>query len=670
MDVLLAAISCQAAAGAAALALSKWPRLATVVGASGAVLGCALGLMATVPVLLGGAPLARRLAWDAAHGTFFVEVDALGAYFLAPVFGLSALAAIYGSNYLLAYRHQKSMGPPWFFFNLFVAAMALVVVARTAFLFLVAWEVMSLAAYFLVTFEHEKESVRKAGWIYLLAAHLGVAFLFLAFVLLGRHAGSLDFDALRNQPTLAAGSSAIIFLLALVGFGAKAGFVPFHIWAPQAYPAAPAHVSAVMSGAMSKLGFYGILRMLTLLGEPALWWGPALAGFGMLSALVGISLAMHQREIKRVLAYSSIENMGLIALALGVGLWGWAAGYFAVAVLGMMAGLLHIWNHSAMKGLLFFASGSVIQSTGTEDMEHLGGLMQRMPFTGCALMLGAVAISSLPPLNGFASKWLVYLAVLQTGLKNNGGSSITSLLAIGLMTMIGCLAAIAFVRLAGIVLLGTPRSEAARGARESSPWLLGPMLALAVLCVGAAVVPQMVAALSTASLTQILGPEAAFAVLQSGSSEAPLYMIGNLNAWILAACGAGAVMLLLWTKRSARQAVVTWGCGYPKPTARMQYTGRSFAELFAENLLPRSLRPRTTRQAPRGLFPGKSQFRSASPDPVLEKLYEPFFRRWARRCFRLRVLQQGLVHVYLVYILLVVVLALAWISARTWWAAS
>ncbi len=335
MDVLLVALVLQVLAGSAALLFSHWPRAATAVGAGGAALACLVGLVPTLRVLLSGTPESLCLIWDAAHGTFCVEVDVLSAFFLLPMLGLSALAALYGSDYLLAYRHQKSLGSPWFFFNAFVAGMVLVVVARTAFLFLVAWEVMSISAYFLVTFEHEKAEVRKAGWVYLIATHLGAAFLFLAFMLLGRNAGSLEFAAFHHMPALAAGSSGLIFVLALIGFGAKAGFVPFHVWLPEAHPAAPSHVSALMSGVMIKMGIYGLLRVLTFLGPPAPWWGLTLAGLGLLTGLVGVALALVQRDVKRLLAYSSIENMGVIGLALGVG----AVGGGERACCGRRAGL-------------------------------------------------------------------------------------------------------------------------------------------------------------------------------------------------------------------------------------------------------------------------------------------------------------------------------------------
>ncbi|MFO0965345.1 MAG: proton-conducting transporter membrane subunit, partial [Gemmataceae bacterium] len=456
MSLLLLALALFVLGGIAAFLLSAAPRAATLTGASSAAAGCLLALIPTLGVLLDGDTLALRFAWDDAHGAFSVALDGLSAFFLLPVLVLAGLAAVYGADYLLAYRHEKRLGAPWLFFNLFVAGMTLVVIARTVFLFLAAWEVMSIAAYFLVTFEHEKAEVRRAGWVYLVATHLGVAFLFVAFLLLGGQAGSLDFAALRALPQLSPVLTGLVFGAALIGFGAKAGFVPFHVWLPEAHPAAPSHVSALMSGVMIKMGLYGLLRVLTFLGAPAPWWGATLASLGLLTALVGVALALSQRDIKRVLAYSSIENIGLIALALGLGLWGWANHLPALAALAVTAGLLHIWNHSLMKGLMFFAAGSVLHGAGTKDMEKLGGLLRRMPWTGGLMIAGAVAIAALPPLNGFVGKWLLYLGLFHAGLDTDSGN-LSALLSVGLLALIGGLAAVAFVRLAGVVLLGAPR---------------------------------------------------------------------------------------------------------------------------------------------------------------------------------------------------------------------
>ena len=668
MDGLLFAMVLQVVGGLVALLLSRSPRAATAIGAGTAVLGCLLGIGPAAAVLLGRPWPAVRWNWDEAHGSFSVAVDPLSAFFLLPVLVLSALAAVYGANYLLAYRHHKSLGSPWFFFNVFVAGMVLVLIARTALLFLVAWEIMSIAAYFLVTFEHEKTEVRQAGWIYLIATHLGVLVLFFTFFLLGRSAGGLEFHDFLTMPALEPGCTGLIFVLALIGFGAKAGFVPFHVWLPEAHPAAPSHVSALMSGVMIKMGLYGILRVLLFLGPPAPWWGLTLASVGLLTGVVGIALALTQRNIKRVLAYSSIENMGLCALSLGVGLWGWASALPVVAVLGVAGTLLHVWNHALMKGLMFFAAGSVLHGTGTTDMEQLGGLMKRMPWTGRMMMLGAVGIAALPPLNGFVSKWLMYMSLLECGLLTGNNSSLAALLAVGLLTLIGGLAAITFVRLTGIVLLGSPRSPAAEQAHESSPWLLVPMLVLVLLCLTVAVVPQTVTGLFGSILDQLPGPEARQCLLDL--QTAPLAVVGNLNVSIVLAVVAVGGVLLALTRRAPRMEGPTWGCGYVKPTVRMQYTGRSFVEMIAEQVLPGFLRPWTKRKGPEGLFPPSGDFASACPDPVTRQVYQPLFQRLADRLDRLHVLQQGNIHLYLVYMMLAVVLALAWVSVRMWWKAS
>ena len=632
MDVLVAAVLLQLSAGIAAFACWKMPKVATALGAGGAALACLIGLVPTLRVLVGGSPESLRLTWDATHGAFCIGLDALSAFFLFPVLGLSALAAVYGGNYLLGFRDKKSLGSPWFFFNAFVAGMVVVVIARTALLFLIAWEVMSVAAYFLVTFEHEKADARQAGWVYLIATHLGFAFILFAFLLLGRQAGGLEFEDFRRMPAFSAVEAGVIFVLALTGFAAKAGFVPFHVWLPEAHPAAPSHVSALMSGVMIKMGIYGLLRVLTFLGQPATWWGPTLAAFGLLTGLIGISLGVQQRDIKRTLAYSSIENMGLIGLALGVGLWGWSSELPAVAVLGMTAALLHIWNHALMKGLMFFGAGSVLHGTGTKDIEKLGGVMRRMPRTASAMIVGSVAIAALPPLNGFVSEWLIYLSLIKCAFVASGFRALIAMLAVGVLALIGGLAAIAFVRLSGIALLGSPRSEAARHAHESSRWMTGPMVILVVLCLTVAIVPGTVVALTMHVLNQLLGDQTAQSWPVVESSDAPLRLLGNVNAWTVAAIVAAFLLFKVWSRRTAVKDS-TWGCGYVEPTARMEYTGGSFVAMTTKDLLPRFLRSRTVCQAPQGLFPSQGEFASECPDPISEESLRAVVPRLGRAGF-------------------------------------
>ncbi len=657
------AIGVQLAAGLGAMVVSKWPRAATAIGASGAVVACALVLGPTWRVLLGTIPDSLNIEWDATHGTFRLGIDALSACFLLPLLVLPALAAVYGGSYLFVYRQQKSLGPPWFFFNLFVAAMELVVIARSAMLFLMTWEVMSLAAYGLVTFEHEKTAVRRAGWIYLVATHLGMACLIAMFTLLGSQVGRLDFDLSFGLPSVAPGVAAAVFLLAVVGFGTKAGFVPFHVWLPEAHPAAPSHVSALMSGVMIKLGIYGLLRIVILLGEPAAWWGAALGAVGLVTAATGVSLAVQQRNLKRALAYSSIENIGLIALSLGVGLWGMANRLPAAATLGMAAALLHVWNHALMKGLMFLAAGSVLHGSGSGDIEHLGGLMKRMPWTGRAMLLGAVGMAGLPPLNGFISEYLMCIGLAETAIGTADSPSLAALLALGALAWIGTLAALVFVRLTGIALLGSPRSDSANQAHESSAAMTGPMVVVALLCLGVAVWPDRVMSLLSPAIGQLLGNITGEAVFNV-EALSPLSSLAAINVLMLATIGVFAAGLMFLCRKSARAKRATWGCGYLRPSARMQYTGSSFAMLAADRLLPRPLQARAKKPELHGLFPEPAEFASQCPDVIQENVYDPLFHRGADAFRRLRFLQQGSVRVYLVYILLAVIAALLWVQLR------
>lgn len=666
MALLLTAIAVLLATGFAVLPFARRPRLVTALAAGGAVAACCIGLVPSVRALLGADPGSVHRSWHVPGGAFFVQVDALSAFFLVPIFVLTACAAVYGAGYMLAYRETRSLAPPWCFFNLFAAGMALVVIARNAVLFLVAWEVMSLAAFFLVTFEHEKREVRIAGWIYLVAAHLGVGCLLAMFLLLGRHAGSLDFDRILAAGAPAPAAAAVVLLLALAGFGIKAGLVPLHVWLPEAHPAAPSHVSALMSGVMIKLGLYGLLRTLLLAGGPPAWFGPLLVLLGLATGLTGVLLALTQRDIKRTLAYSSIENVGLIVLALGVGLWGAAGGHTLVAVLGLAGGLLHLWNHALMKGLMFLCAGSILHGTGTKDMEKLGGLMKRMPQTGLLMAAGAVAMAALPPMNGFVGEWLLYMGLLRGGLEFSGAGRILLLLAVGLLAFIGGLALLCFVRLTGIVLLGEARGDEARRAHEAPRWMIAPAAFLAALCALTALFPRPVVAAFSGVVASISGIPAATFVPALHSAESPLATLGLLNAFVWMLIAWVALTLLVLRRRAPGAADATWGCGYAAPTPRMQYTGQSFSGLIAARVIPRPLRPRTTVTEPRGLFPSSSALASEYPDPFSRRIFRPFFERWAARFSRLRWLQQGKLHVYLLYFVIVLLAAFAWLALRRW----
>lgn len=666
MTLLLVALAVIALSGLATLLFFNRPHTATVVGVAGAVTGCILGLVPALHGLFRTGTESFQLPWQVPGGSFHIQMDALSAFFLVPIFIVSALAAIYGGQYMLAYRATKRIAPQWFFFNLFVATMALVVVAHNAVLFMVAWEVMSLAAFFLVTFEHEKQDVRTAGWVYLVATHIGAAFLLAMFFLLGRQASSLDFDAFGAAASLTPVGAGVVFVFALIGFGAKAGFVPFHVWLPEAHPAAPSHVSALMSGVMIKIGIYGILRTVIFFGKPAEWWGLTLVGIGLAGAVLGVSLALFQRDIKRILAYSSIENVGLIVLALGVGLWGITSGHPTIAVLGLAGGLLHLWNHSLMKGLMFLCAGSVLHGAGTKDMEQLGGLMKRMPQTAVAMTLGALAIAAVPPLNGFVSEWLIYMSMLNGSLELATMGRTILMLAVGALALIGGLALLCFVRLIGIALLGEGRSDGARHAHESSLWMTAPIGVLSLLCVTAAVLPGVLVSAMSAPVEQVFGISAARFISTLDAQQTPLAQLGMTNVVVWICLGVGALLFLALQKRASTTSAATWGCGYIAPTCRMQYTGQSFSEFVVTGILPKSLRPKTTVVVPQGLFPAEGKMATEYLDPLYGGLYQPFFERWADRFVRLRWLQQGRLHYYLYYFVVALVLALAWVAFRGW----
>jgi hydrogenase-4 component B len=661
MDLLVFALVVLLASGAIALVANRRPNLATAVGTAGAVLACGLGMVPVAQTLFGRQWSSLRLPWQAPTQDLLLGLDPLSAFFLAPVLVLGALCALYGRTYLLAYRDRKALGSATCSFNLLMAAMMTVVLSRSTVLFLVAWEAMTLSSYLLVTFEHEEREARRAGLVYLVAAHVGEACLLAMFLLLDHRAGGLGFDAFAGMPIPGAGFSALIFVLAVVGFGIKAGFLPFHVWLPEAHAAAPSHVSALMSGVMIKLGLYGLLRVTTFL-PPASWWGPSLLVLGLAGALWGISVALYQRDMKRVLAYSSVENMGIITLGVGLAFWRAHEGDFLLAALGAFGALLHAWNHVVMKGLMFLCAGSVLHGSGTKDMEKLGGLMKRMPRTGLAMFVGAVAIAGLPPLNGFVSEWLIYMGLMGGDVTRAGSVSVAALLGTGLLAFVGALAALCFIRLVSIVLLGEGRSPAARDAHESAIGMRWPMRVLLVACVGTAIFPAVLLQVLAPVAGQVFGPSVA---ARTEVVQGSVGVLGVVNAAVWMALGL-AITLGAVLRRPRTQPVETWGCGYAAPTTRMQYTARSFSEFISYRLLPRTMRAQIVKEMPASPFPAPGSFSSRCTDPLTHGVYEPFFARWADRFSRLRWIQQGALHVYLLYILVVAVAGLAWISWSQW----
>lgn len=658
MTLLLVALAVLLFGGLLAVVLSPWPRVASFVGAGCGFAGCVVGAAFAIGALRGETTRAV-FAWRILAGEVVLGGDALAGFFLLPLFALGAVAAIYGHDYLLAYRHEKSMGVPWLAYDVLLASMVVVVTARHAVLFLIAWEVMSLSSYVLVVFEHEHADVQRAGWVYLIAAHLGTAFLVAMFLLLASKTGSFVFDG-AAMTHLAPGVRTAVLLLALVGFGVKAGLIPLHVWLPEAHAAAPSHVSALMSGVLTKMGVYGIVRMTALTGPAPAWWGGLLLVVGLSGALFGIAMASYQRDIKRALAYSTIENVGLVMLGLGLGYWGYASGHPTLGALGVLGGLLHAWNHTAMKGLLFLGAGTILHATGTKDLERLGGLMRRAPGSSSLFVVGAVAIAGLPPLAGFASEWLLYRSLLDGSTASTDGS-VAFMLAVGAVSAVGALAALTFLRLGSTALLGQPRSEGAASAHEASPGMVVPMAVLALVCVLVGATPAVVVGMIASAAAQVV-PIPLTAV---HAVQALLAPIGNASLLVWGLCLLVGLPLLWLVHVRGQTRAATWGCGYAAPTARMQYTGRAFAQL-SNDLLPKPLRARIELRRPTGLFPAPGELRTATDDPVTRGAYEPALARAADGFARLRWLQQGVLPVYLLYILVAVVLGLAWSSFEGW----
>ena len=461
MDYFLASMGIVLAGGVLPLLLSKNGGLCRVLGALTIASGCALGLLSAGTQLSTAAPQGLEVSYQHAF-TLAFRMDGLSAFFLLAIFGVSLIAAIYSYDYMDRTGHtggSTRTGAHYLFFSLLTISMALVVVAANMITFMISWELMSLSSFFLVVHDHEEEDNRRAGYLYFVFSHVGAAFILAAFGVLYAHTGSFDFAGFGDLPEQ---TKLLVFVLALIGFGSKAGIFPLHIWLPHAHPAAPSHISAVMSGVMIKTGIYGIIKIYLLLQWQALVFGQILIGVGIVSGILGVVYALGQHDLKRLLAYHSVENIGIILLGLGIGMIGAATDQPTVAALGFCGGLLHVLNHSIFKSLLFLGAGMVVHRTGTRSIDKLGGLLKGMKITGVTFLIGSLAISGLPPLNGFVSEFLVYIGSFQ-GLSHDRSFLAVGLLAIVSLAIIGGLALACFSKVIGVVFQGEPRSEAARG---------------------------------------------------------------------------------------------------------------------------------------------------------------------------------------------------------------
>ena len=593
--------------------------------------------------------------WSLPGAAFHLGVDPLSAAFLFLVLVVGFCAGIYGEGYLSASSGHIAKAPARFFFATLVISMAFLVCARNAVLFLVCWEIMALSAFGLVSLEHQKEEVRKAGKLYLLCTHTGSLCLLTGFAFLWRNAGSFEFSAFLAAKPLSLFERASVFWLFLIGFGMKAGFWPLHIWLQEAHPAAPSHASAAMSGIMIEMGLYGLLRFFSILGPVSISASVFLMILGLFTALFGIVFASMQRDFKRLLAYSSIENIGIILAASGLGCYGISRGNPALSLLGFSAAILHTLNHGFFKSLMFLSAGSVYLATGTRDIESCGGLQKIMPGVSAFTAIGSLAICGLPPLNGFTGEWLLYCGFLQMGYRRE---IIFFSLAAAVLSLIGGLAVITFSKFYGLVFLGKARSESAQKVKDPSSLMLIPMGILASLCLGIGLFPG-------------LATKAAFFAAADISRSTPLIFSAGLQKWsaLLDAVGlAGALVwllsALLWSikktslKKRPAAREMTWGCGFTAPTPRMQYTGSSYS-MPATRILDGPLIKKEF-HSPNGYWPQSSSFHSRVPDPALDtwlpKLTTPLegLIAWPKK------IQRGKLQFYLLYAAAFLIVILLW----------
>jgi formate hydrogenlyase subunit 3/multisubunit Na+/H+ antiporter MnhD subunit len=640
-------------AGILSWCLRKVPVAAARIGAAGPILSAFVGLVPVVRVLAGGPSVCAVWDWPMPFGSLAIELDGLSAFFLLPILILSALSAWYGTGYMKSHDLRRS-ADSWLGYNFLVSSMVLVCLAGNVLLFLVGWETMTLSSFFLVAFDREDEKARKASWMYMVASHLGTAFLLVMFLTLSKVSGMFDFSGFHLDGS--GRTAAFCFVLALIGFGTKAGFMPLHVWLPEAHPSAPSHVSALMSGVMIKTGIYGLIRVIGFLGPPPMWWGWTLLAVGAVSGVLGVLFALAQHDLKRLLAYHSVENIGIIALGLGVGLVGLSGGFPAVAALGFSGALFHVFNHAMFKGLLFLGAGSVDRAAHTRDIDRLGGLLRRMPWTGAAFLVGSVAISGLPPLNGFVSEFLIVLGSLRGAVSMNAVPAVSLAAAAASLALIGGLAAACFAKAFGIVFLGEPRTETAAAARENGRSMTLPMAILAGICVATGLFGFLaVRCISPALAT---GLHLSFGKELSGASFL-------LERVCMASLSFVALGLLLWMLRrgllSGRKngKSETWGCGYPAPSPRMQYTASSFAQPITD-LFRFFLRTKKHFRPPDQYFPSSISFETETLDVSRERVYRPLFDAARKALERLRRIQEGRIQVYILYMFLALLALLLW----------
>ncbi len=592
-----------------------------------------------------------------------IRLDALSGFFFCVIGVITFAVGLYGPGYVRGFEQGRDSLPALGGFSgLFLAGMLLVVLADDAFMFMVSWEMMSLSSYFLVAFHHDNPANRRAAFLYLLMAHIGGLAILLGYGVLAAFGDGFAFDAMRGAqlPFLWA---SVAFLLAFIGFGMKAGLVPLHAWLPEAHPVAPSHISAMMSGVMLKIAVYGFIRVVfDLIGQFYWQWGVGVLAIGSISALMGVLYALMQHDIKRLLAYHSVENIGIIFIGLGLSLLFLATGHSVIGAVAFVAALYHTINHALFKGLLFLGAGAILHSANERDLEKMGGLLRRMPWTGLFFLIGCISISALPPFNGFVSEWLTFQAALQAWQLDSGVLRSVVPIVAAMLALTGALAAACFVKVYGVAFLGRARSRQVRRARQVPLSMRVGQGVLAFLCLLLGVFPTLFIDLLNMVPQQILGHGMVQATSHGWLWLTPISQkTASYGAPLVAATLAIILAFGLWLlRRGIRRVRVcdAWDCGYVPPTPSMQYTASAFAQPIRRVFgLLFHIEERVESQAD-----GRLRHHLQVDDRAWSMFYLPIARMVERAAKQVVRLQSGNVRTYLGWSL-ATLLVLLWIIA-------
>jgi len=653
----------------ASLACWQRPAVARCICCSAALAGAVLGGSAAILGILRGTPV----AWSVPSGiplfAYSFSYDALAGFFnLALAIPVIAVS-IYSFGYLKTFEGKRNIGLFGCLFNLLLLSLTVVFTAANAFLFLIAWEVMALAAYGLVTFYHEDRETRRAGLLYVIMAHIDAGCLLLGFALLMHASGSAEFASFHPiAAQLSGGQQSAAFVLFFLGFGIKAGVIPFHIWLPAAHPVAPSNVSALLSGIVIKTGIYGMARIfLDSLGGVPSWAGLLVLIVGVVSAVLGVLYALMEHDLKRLLAYHSIENIGIILMGLGAALIFRVAGHPTLAAVALIAAVFHTLNHAIFKCLLFLGAGSVLHSTGTRNMEEMGGLIRPMPVTAFCFLIGAVAISGLPPLNGFVSEWLTYQTLLAGFGAISGLTRILFPLAGSMLALTGALAAACFVKAFAITFLALPRGAESRNAHEAPRSMLIGMGWLTLACAALGLGVTWFLPVFDAMTEQLLGQRVSAhlvtghglvlsAGMRTSGTVSPLVIAVGLLVLMLSA----ALLVAVGVRRFGRKRGPVWDCGLPGLAEENEYTATAFSKAL-RMIFSVLYKPRREIQAVFDVspyFPKEIRFESEIESTFEKRLYAPLQQFIFRVSSRMRTIQAGSIHAYLAYIFVTLVLLL------------